>query len=77
LVIGADGVETMLGAGPDSTLAFPRADMASCAQDVLQGIDFNPDAIYLQSAMRLRPVAIAWDFPQSRGVANVGLGSSR
>src|SRR5437867_8016010 len=48
LVIGADGVETLVGRWAGLETRVPARDMESCAQYVLQGIDFNPDAIYLQ-----------------------------
>jgi len=48
--------------------------MESCAQYVLQGIDFNPDAIYLQFSNAIAPGGYAWIFPKAVGVANVGLG---
>jgi len=73
-VIGADGVEAMVGhwAGLDTRVA--ARDMESCAQYVLQGIAFDPDAIYLQFGRRIAPGGYAWVFPKGVGVANVGLG---
>src|SRR6266550_2897544 len=52
----------------------PARDMESCAQYVLQGIDFDPDAIYLQFGDRIAPGGYAWVFPKGVRVANVGLG---
>jgi len=52
----------------------PARDMESCAQYVLQGIDFDPDAIYLQFGRNIAPGGYAWLFPKGVGVANVGLG---
>jgi digeranylgeranylglycerophospholipid reductase len=74
IVIGADGVEAMVArwAGLDSRV--PARDMESCAQYVLQGIDFDPDAIYLQFGHDIAPGGYAWVFPKGVGVANVGLG---
>jgi digeranylgeranylglycerophospholipid reductase len=48
--------------------------MESCAQYVLQGIAFDPAAIYLQFGDRVAPGGYAWVFPRGPGVANVGLG---
>jgi digeranylgeranylglycerophospholipid reductase len=48
--------------------------MESCAQYVLQGIEFDPDAIYLQFGDTIAPGGYAWIFPKAVGVANVGLG---
>ena len=74
IVIGADGVETMVGRWAGLETRVPARDMESCAQYVLQGIDFNPDAIYLQFSNAIAPGGYAWIFPKAVGVANVGLG---
>src|SRR2546426_364785 len=74
IVIGADGVETMVGRWAGLDTRVPARDMESCAQYVLQGIDFNPDAIYLQFSNAIAPGGYAWIFPKAIGIANVGLG---
>ncbi len=74
VVIGADGVETMVGRWAGLDTRVPARDMESCAQYVLQGIDFDPDAIYLQFGDRIAPGGYAWVFPKGVRVANVGLG---
>src|SRR5947199_5474424 len=74
IVIGADGVETMVGRWAGLDTRVPARDMESCAQYVLEGIDFDPDAIYLQFGADIAPGGYAWVFPKSPGVANVGLG---
>ena len=74
VVIGADGVETMVGRWAGLDTRVPSRDMESCAQYVLQGIEFDPDAIYLQFGDAIAPGGYAWIFPKAVGVANVGLG---
>ena len=74
VVIGADGVETMVGRWAGLDTRVPARDMESCAQYVLAGIDFDPDAIYLQFSERVAPGGYAWLFPKGIGIANVGLG---
>jgi digeranylgeranylglycerophospholipid reductase len=74
VVIGADGVETMVGRWAGLDTRVPARDMESCAQYVVQGIEFDPDAIYLQFGEDIAPGGYAWIFPKSEGVANVGLG---
>ena len=74
VVIGADGVEAMVGRWAGLDTRVPARDMESCAQYVLQGIAFDPDAIYLQFGDRIAPGGYAWLFPKGVGVANVGLG---
>jgi digeranylgeranylglycerophospholipid reductase len=74
IVIGTDGVETMVGRWAGLDTRVPARDMESCAQYVVQGIDFDPDAIYLQFGAQVAPGGYAWIFPKAPGVANVGLG---
>lgn len=74
VVIGADGVETMVGRWAGLDTRVPARDMESCAQYVVQGIDFDPDAIYLQFGDGIAPGGYAWLFPKGEGIANVGLG---
>lgn len=74
VVIGADGVEAMVGRWAGIDTRVPARDMESCAQYVLQGIDCDPDAIYLQFGDRIAPSGYAWIFPRGIGAANVGLG---
>src|SRR5438067_13347530 len=74
VVIGADGVEAMVGRWAGLETRVPARDMESCAQYVVRGIDFDPDAIYLQFGHDIAPGGYAWVFPKSPGVANVGLG---
>ncbi len=74
VVIGADGVEAMVGRWAGIDTRVPARDMESCAQYVLQNIDFDPDAIYLQFGERIAPGGYAWIFPRGVGSANVGLG---
>src|SRR5216117_729503 len=74
IVIGADGVEAMVGRWAGLEARVPARDMESCAQYVLQGIDFDPDPIYLQFGRDIAPGGYAWLFPKGVAVANVGLG---
>jgi digeranylgeranylglycerophospholipid reductase len=74
VVIGADGVETMVGRWAGLDTRVPARDMESCAQYVVQGIAFDPDAIYLQFGDGIAPGGYAWIFPKGEGIANVGLG---
>lgn len=74
LVIGADGVESMVGRWAGLDTRVPSRDMESCAQYVVSGIEFDPDAIYLHFGDQVAPGGYAWVFPRGVGVANVGLG---
>lgn len=74
VVIGADGVESVVGRWAGLDTRVPARDMESCAQYVVQGIEFDPDAIYLHFGQEVAPGGYAWVFPKGIGVANVGLG---
>lgn len=74
LVIAADGVESMAGRWAGLDTRVPSRDMESCAQYVVSGIEFDPDAIYLHFSTVYAPGGYAWIFPKGVGVANVGLG---
>ena len=74
IVIGADGVESLVGRWAGIDTRVPSRDMESCAQYVVQGIDFDPDAFYLHFGEQVAPSGYAWIFPKDVGVANVGLG---
>src|SRR5205085_2132236 len=55
VVIAADGVEAMVGRWAGLDTRVPARDMESCAQYVLEGCDFDPDALYLQFGDRIAP----------------------
>jgi digeranylgeranylglycerophospholipid reductase len=74
LVIGADGVEGMVGRWAGLDTRVPARDMESCAQYLLAGLDVDPDAIALHFGTTIAPGGYAWIFPKGPGVANVGLG---
>src|SRR5512146_861935 len=74
IVIGADGVETMVGRWAGLDTRVPARDMESCAQYLVAGIDFDPDALYLHYGNQVAPGGYAWVFPKGIGVADVGLG---
>jgi digeranylgeranylglycerophospholipid reductase len=74
IVIGADGVETMVGRWAGLETRVAARDMESCAQYVVGNIQFDPDAIYLHFGPSVSPGGYAWIFPKGEGVANVGLG---
>jgi len=74
VVIGADGVESRVGAwaGLDTTL--PHQDTMSCAQFLLAGIDIDPACTCYYVGMDVAPGGYAWVFPKGERRANVGLG---
>jgi digeranylgeranylglycerophospholipid reductase len=74
IVIAADGVEGMTARWAGLDTRVPARDMESCAQYVMSGIAFDPDAILLHFGQEIAPGGYAWIFPKSERDANVGLG---
>ncbi len=77
IVIAADGVEGMAARWAGLDTRVPARDMESCAQYVMSGIDFDPDAILLHFGQTIAPGGYAWIFPKSERDANVGSASWR
>lgn len=74
IVIGADGVESMVGRWAGLDTRVRAKDMESCAQYVVHDIACDPDAIYLHFGDEVAPGGYAWIFPRAPRIANVGLG---
>ncbi len=74
VVIGADGVEGMVGRWAGLDTRVPSRDMESCAQYTMAGVDIDPDAIVIHWGRRWAPGSYAWVFPKGEHTANVGLG---
>lgn len=74
VTVGADGVESRIGAwaGLDTTVPLP--DLMSCAQYLLAGIDIDPGTTVYYLDPELAPGGYGWIFPKGNGRANVGLG---
>ncbi|MGB8656283.1 MAG: NAD(P)/FAD-dependent oxidoreductase [Candidatus Zixiibacteriota bacterium] len=73
VIIGADGVESLVArwAGIDSSL--PLADIESCAQHLLGEVEVEPDRLEFYLGKSVAPGGYAWVFPKSNTTANVGL----
>ena len=73
LVVGADGVESMVGrwAGINTTLA--PTDIETCAQFLLKGARVD-DYCEFYLGNRLAPGGYVWIFPKGDGLVNVGIG---
>ena len=72
-VVGADGYESQVGrwAGIDTTLK--PADIDTCYQYRLTGIDYDPDYCVFQLGSDA-PGGYVWVFPKNEDTANVGIG---
>lgn len=74
IVIGADGVESMVGRWTGIDTRVRAKDMESCAQVLLDDIAVDPEAIVLHFGNEIAPGGYAWIFPKGPRSANVGLG---
>jgi digeranylgeranylglycerophospholipid reductase len=74
VVIGADGVESMVGRWAGIDTRVRAKDMESCAQVLLDDVDIDPTAIVLHFGNDIAPGGYAWIFPKGPRSANVGLG---
>ena len=74
VVIGADGVESMVGRWAGIDTRVRAKDMESCAQVLLDDVDIDPEAIVLHFGNDIAPGGYAWIFPKGERSANVGLG---
>jgi digeranylgeranylglycerophospholipid reductase len=53
----------------------PLRQVYSCAQDLVEGLDWDPEAVGFWLGERWAPGGYAWIFPKGPGLANVGLGA--
>jgi len=74
IVIGADGVESMVGRWAGIDTRVRAKDMESCAQVLLDDVDVDPETIVLHFGREIAPGGYAWIFPKGPRSANVGLG---
>ncbi len=74
VVIGADGVESRVGAWAGLDTPLPLQDHMACAQFLLAGIDIDSQCTYYYLDSELAPGGYAWVFPKGERRANVGLG---
>jgi digeranylgeranylglycerophospholipid reductase len=74
LVLGADGVESLVGQWLGLRKAFALADVHSALQYVIDGVPPGERYIDLYAGRAIAPGGYAWVFPKDHGTANVGLG---
>ena len=74
IVIAADGVESRVGRWAGLETAVPFAEIASCAQMTLGGIDIDPQMVEFYFGQQVAPGGYLWVFPKGPKTANVGLG---
>ncbi len=76
VLIGADGVEGLVGRWAGLTEPLPLADIHSGAQVLAAGLPgwVEEETVYFFLGTDVAPGGYAWLFPKGRGLANIGLG---
>jgi digeranylgeranylglycerophospholipid reductase len=74
IVIGADGVESLVGRWAGITGPLALKDVGSCAQFHLMNVDIESDCCDIYFGNSIAPGGYAWVFPKGVREANVGLG---
>jgi digeranylgeranylglycerophospholipid reductase len=74
IVIGADGVESLVGQWLGLRKPFAIGDVHSGLQYLLDGVNAGERFIDLYAGHHIAPGGYAWVFPKDHGTANVGLG---
>jgi digeranylgeranylglycerophospholipid reductase len=73
-VIGADGVESMIGGWAGMDTRLEPEQFHSCAQYLMSQVDGPPDMVRFWVGRDIAPGGYLWIFPKGGGLANVGLG---
>jgi digeranylgeranylglycerophospholipid reductase len=73
-VIGADGVESMIGGWAGMDTRLEPEQLHSCAQYLMSKVDGPPDMVRFWVGREVAPGGYLWIFPKGNGLANVGLG---
>ncbi len=76
VIIGADGVEGLVGRWCGLTKSLRLGEVHSCAQMLLAGLEetVKPNTVYFYLGSTVAPGGYAWLFPKGAGLGNVGLG---
>ncbi len=74
IVIGADGVESLVGRWAGIDTALKASDMEAGAQYLMSGIDVDQEFCEFYLGNNLAPGGYAWFFPKGERQANVGVG---
>ncbi len=74
VVIGADGVESLVGAWAGMDTRLEPEQFHSCAQYLMSNVDGLPDMVRFWVGRDIAPGGYLWIFPKGNGLANVGLG---
>jgi digeranylgeranylglycerophospholipid reductase len=74
VVIGADGIEALVGRWAGLRKHFAMHDVETCAQVTAANIDLDPRYCYFYFGKDNAPGGYVWAFSKGEGVFNIGLG---
>jgi digeranylgeranylglycerophospholipid reductase len=74
VVIGADGVESLVGRWAGLMGPLRLKDLESCAEFYMTNVDIEPDCCDFYFGNSLSPGGYVWVFPKGDREANIGLG---
>lgn len=76
VVVGADGVESLVGRLADINTRLRPSDMCVCAEFLMCDIEINKEYSEFFLGSEVAPKGYAWIFPKGDDYANVGVGIS-
>lgn len=76
VTVAADGVESKFARWAGIETAVPLAEIETCAQYLMTGIEIDSNATVFYLGNEVAPEGYAWVFPKGGRTANVGLGIS-
>ncbi len=76
VTVAADGVESKFARWCGMDTAVPMAELETCAQYLMTGIDIDPSLTVFYLGNEVAPEGYVWVFPKGERRANVGIGIS-
>ncbi len=76
VVVAADGVESKFARWAGIETAVPLAEIETCVQYLMTGIEIDPAATVFYLGNEVAPEGYVWVFPKGERTANVGVGIS-
>ena len=76
VTVAADGVESKFARWAGIETAVPLAEIETCVQYLMTGIEIDPGATVFYLGNEVAPEGYVWVFPKGERTANVGIGIS-
>lgn len=74
IVVGADGIDSMVGRKAGLRTLQKMSDFHSAAQYEMAGVQCDMTRLHLYFGSQVAPFGYVWIFPKANGLANVGIG---